>query len=165
MQTEKSIKSLLTVVTLVSLILCATIMIGIYTNSRWKRIRDVRRVADAQQIIKAIEFYILDFGQLPENETQDEWDSSFDPGNSNQTLFKSLREKKLLSQVFDPVNNNAFNYRYHKFKAGEYGCSRTFAIFQITSFEGRGDNIGSGFCPDRDFTKEAPNGFTVQWFE
>lgn len=166
MQTEKGIKSILTVVILVSIILCVTVIIGIYMNDRWKKMRNIRRNADLQQVIKAIDMYTLENnGNLPANETNYEWDSSFDPANSNQTLFKTLREKKLLSTVFDPVNNKDYQYRYHKFQKGEYGCDRAFAIFQVTSFEGSSANIGSGSCPERDFTKEAPNGYTIQWFE
>ncbi|HNV97271.1 MAG TPA: hypothetical protein PKL13_03055 [bacterium] len=166
MSTEKDTKSLFLIFVLVFMILCATVMVGIYMNNRWKRMRDIRRRGDLQQIIKVIDMYALENnGNLPENETNYEWDSSFDPKSSNQILFKTLKEKKLLSTVFDPVNNKDYQYRYHKFQKGEYGCDRSFAIFQVTSFEDSSENIGSGSCPERDFTKEAPNGFTIQWFE
>jgi len=65
---------------------------------------------------KAINFYSLDKNYLPPNETEREWDSSYDPGNNHQTLFKTLREEELLSHIFDPKNDLEHNYKYHRFR-------------------------------------------------
>lgn len=165
MEKEKSVKSALMIFFLTIILFCVVIIVGTYMNNRWKKMRDIRRSADVQQVIKVMEVYQSNYNKLPDNETRDDWDKSYDPKTSNQTLFKTLRDANLISPIFDPVNNEQFLYKYHKFDAGEYGCDRAFAIFQIVSFEEKVNNIGSGFCPDRDFTKEAPNGYTIQWFE
>ncbi len=165
METEKYTHSLLTAAFLIMIIFFTVIVMGSYMNDRWKKIRDVKRTSDAQQVIKAIEIYKSINDTLPENETLDSWDRSYDLKTANAVLFKTLRDRNLISQVFDPTNNEQFYYRYHKFDKGEYGCSRAFAIFQVVSFETNALNIGSGLCPKRDFTKEALNGYTVQWFE
>lgn len=165
MYTGKHINSVLSTVFLIIIVICSIIILGAYMNDRWKKIRDIRRRGDVQQVIKVVEFYKLRYNSLPDNETENDWDSSYDPDNNNQTLFKTLREKKLLSHIFDPKNNEEYHYRYHKFESGEYGCNRTFAIFQVTSFEEDVYNHGKCECPERNFIDEAPNGFTYQWFE
>jgi len=165
METEKGTKSILNILILVSIILCSTLIIGLYTKSQQKKIRDTIRMENAQQIRTAIELYKLEFDQLPDNQTQNEWDVSYETIDARKTLFRNLIEKFFLSDVSDPLNNQNFHYRYHKFQEGEYGCKKSFAIFQIVSFERKFDNTGFGVCPHRDFTKEAPNGYTIQWFE
>ena len=52
-----------------------------------------------------------------------------------------------------------------RFEKGEYGCERPFAIFQVVNFETLVADNGEGACPERNFVLEAPNGYTIQWFE
>ncbi|MDD4289990.1 MAG: hypothetical protein PHH83_01795 [Patescibacteria group bacterium] len=165
MQEQKSAKSILNILYLVLIILCLTIIAGLYINSQHKKIRDAVRLESLKQIKMLIELYRLEFDGLPENQTKDEWDRSFNLIDQSNTLFQNLKQIFFESNIADPANDNNFHYRYHKFQKGEYGCDKTFAIFQVTSFENEIKNIGSGSCPHRDFTKEAPNGFTIQWFE
>ncbi|MCD4704769.1 hypothetical protein K8R66_01700 [bacterium] len=165
MTNGKGINSLLSTALLVSIVICAVVVLGIYMNDRWKVMRDIRRKGDIKQVDKIVELYLLNYGKLPENQSDNEWDSSYDPQTKNKTLFKSLQDLNLISSIFDPKNDEVYNYRYHKFKAYEYGCNRSFAIFQVTGFEDEVDDHGKGECPDRDFAAEVPNGYTIQWFE
>lgn len=135
----------------------------IYLNSRWERIRDIRRTADAQSIIKALDFYSVQFGKYPDNtdDDGDGWDKTND--SENRKFLESLTKIGLLSQlIFDPKNDQTHYYRYQKFAGGSFGCPRAFAVFQIASFEARNENYGTGRCPKLDWTSLAPYGFT--WF-
>jgi hypothetical protein len=165
MNQEKNINSLISIIFIIVIIICGIIVLGVYMNDRWKNMRDIRRQADIKNTIKAVDIYYLDHSKLPDNVTNNEWDSSYDLANNNQTLFKVLRDNNLLSQIFDPKNNEEYQYRYHKFKRGEYGCSRTFAIFQVTKFETEVEDHGQGECLSRNFVLDAPNGYTYMWFE
>lgn len=165
MPNEKSIKSLISIIFIIIILVCGIIIFGVYMNEKWKSMRDVRRRGDIQTVMKAINFYLLDENGLPQNETNNEWDSSYNPDNNHQTLFKTLREGELLSYIFDPKNDLEHNYKYHRFEKGEYGCNRPFAIFQVTNFETLVYDNGEGACPERNFVLEAPNGYTIQWFE
>lgn len=165
MNQEKSINSLLSLIFIIIIVICGIVILGVYMNDRWKTMRDIRRQADLQIVVKAIDMYYLNNGKLPDNSTNNQWDSSYDLENNNQTLFKALRNEKLLSPIFDPKNNEEYQYRYHKFRRGEHGCDRTFAIFQITKFETEVDDHGSGECLSKNFVLDIPNGYTYMWFE
>ena len=162
---EKNTNSLLSIIFIIIIVICGMIILGIYMDDRWRKMRDIKRQADIKTVIQAINLYHLNNNKLPDNSTNAQWDSSYDLENSNQTLFKVLRDANLLSPIFDPKNNKEYQYRYHKFEKGEYGCNRTFAIFQVIKFESEVGDHGRGSCPDKNFVLEAPNGFTRQWFE
>lgn len=146
------------------LVFVCALLIGalFYFNSRWAKIRDIRRLADSASITKALDFYFLENGFYPEAGSDDGngWDKTNDPA---RVFIRPLSELGLISSlIFDPKNNEDYFYRYQKFVAGEYGCDRPFAVFQIASFETTRDNAGIGACPDYNFTALAPAGFT--WF-
>ena len=65
---------------LVVLICGALIFAIFYLNSHWGDIRDIRRQADAQSIIKALDFYNIQIGYYPKNSENDGdgWDKSND---------------------------------------------------------------------------------------
>jgi hypothetical protein len=165
MNQAKDINSFLTIIFIIIIVICGIVILGISMNDKWKNMRDIKRHADIKSVVKAIDIYYLDNNRLPDNVTDSEWDSSYDLETSNQTLFKVLRDSKLLSPIFDPKNNEEYHYRYHKFRKGQYGCNKAFAIFQVTKFESEVSDYGRGECPDKNFVLEAPNGFTYQWFE
>ncbi len=157
---------LVEVIFYVFLIFGAVMWLGLYMIDKWERIRDLQRQTDARYVRNVVDMYLLNYDFLPENETGYDWDYSYNiKTNQVSILFNNLREKKIISPIFDPMNNSKYHYKYHKFKAGEYGCDRAFAIFQVSSFEGKIANHGSGSCPEKDFVKDAPNGYTIQWFE
>jgi len=157
-----AIKVYLSRIIVVVLMCGALIFAIIYLNSRWADIRDIRRRADAQSIIKALDFYSIQTGYYPKNSENDGdgWDKSNDLARS---FLHPLSEFGLISSlIFDPKNNETYYYRYQKFAAGVFGCSRAFAVFQITDFENNISDLGYGSCPEFNWIKLAPNGFT--WF-
>jgi len=133
---------------LLLVLIMVSLLVGsiIYLNSRWAKIRDIRRQADAQSITKALNFYQAQFGNYP--------DSLDDDGDAKVGLLPSL--------VFDPQNDEEHYYRYQKFEPGDFGCQKPYAVFQVASFETKDKNSGSGSCPDIDWVHYAPLGFT--WF-
>ncbi len=138
----------------------------VYLNSRWSRIRDVRRNADAKSVIKALEYYNQTYGKYPEtnNEDGEGWDKSNDL--ADLSFLDPIVSLGLLSlRPFDPINDEARYYRYQKFARGDFGCTRPFIIFQVTEFETEVLDHGSGECPKFNFTELAPNGYTYQAFE
>jgi hypothetical protein len=137
-----------------------------YLNSRWGLIRDIRRLADAQQIVKGIQYYYNQFEELPESQSADNsgWDKS------NNLIKRVFLEPLLTAGIlqrhpFDPKNDNEYYYRYKKFPAGTYGCARAFSVFQVMKYETNGLAPGWGVCQTVDFTKLAPSGYTWQEFE
>lgn len=133
-----------------------------YLNSRWEKIRDIRRQADASSIIKALDYYNVQFGAYPENSDNDGdgWDNSNDA--ADRKFLEPLNKVGLLPALaFDPKNDDVYHYRYQKFSSGDFGCERPYAVFQITKFE-EVQNLGRGECPQVNWTKLAPNGYT--WF-
>ena len=132
-----------------------------YLNSRWAKIRDIRRLADAYTITKALDFYNLQFASYPDSVDNDGdgWDKSNDP--AERTFLEPLTSIGLLSSlVFDPQNNEEHYYRYQKFVAGDFGCPRPYAVFQVASFETKEQSPGNGSCPDINWAEIAPEGFT-----
>ncbi len=163
-----SINSLLSIIFIIIIVICGIVILGLYMEDRWKVMRDIKRHNDIGAVIRAVDMYYLNNGVLPKNSSTKSWDSSYDLENKNQTLFKVLRDAKLLSPIFDPKNNDDYHYQYHKFERGEYGCNKAFAIFQVTKFESKNsknDDHGQGKCPGKNFVLDAPNGYTYQWFE
>ena len=131
-----------------------------YLNGRWEKIRDIRRQADAGAIVKALDFYNLQFGNYPENSDDDGegWDKSNDA--ADRKFLESLGKVGLLSALaFDPKNDDFYYYRYQRFDQGDFGCSRPYAVFQVTQFE-EVKYLGRGECPEVNWTTLAPNGYT-----
>ncbi len=156
----KAILGRLMMVVFICLLLVSSI---IYLNRRWEKIRDIRRAADAQTIVKALDFYNFQLGEYPVTADNDGegWDKSND--QKERTFLEPLVKLGLLpSLVFDPKNDADHYYRYQKFTEGDFGCDRSFAVFQITSFEDKNNNPGRGECPEINWVKLAPQGYT--WF-
>ncbi len=133
-----------------------------YLNQRWEKIRDIRRRVDAQSIIKALDYYNVQIGAYPENSDDDGdgWDKSND--EQDRKFLEPLNKVGLLTVLaFDPTNDDSHYYRYQKFNAGDFGCSRPYVVFQVASFE-EVKELGRGECPEINWTKLAPNGYT--WF-
>ncbi|MCX6786081.1 MAG: hypothetical protein NTZ18_04525 [Candidatus Komeilibacteria bacterium] len=150
---------------LMIVVFITALLIGsiIYLNQRWERIRDIRRMADTQSVIKALEFYNVQLGHYPDKlpNDGDGWNKS-NTKVEGRFLEPLVKIGLLPALVFDPLNNATYYYRYQRFASGSFGCSRNFAVFQVTDFEANNDNHGQGRCPGLDFSTLAPNGFT--WF-
>ncbi|PIT90611.1 MAG: hypothetical protein COU22_01185 [Candidatus Komeilibacteria bacterium CG10_big_fil_rev_8_21_14_0_10_41_13] len=163
MADELSPKSLIIRILFLILIVFFLVLSVLYVNKRWEKIRDIRRQADAKSIVKALDFYNIQFGEFPENvdDDGDGWDKTND--QEKRTFLNPLVDIGLLpSLVFDPKNDEDYYYRYQKFAAGEFGCKRSFAVFQVSKFESEPKNVGQGECPDLNWIQLAPQGYT--WF-
>ncbi len=151
-----------------TLVLFLIVLVVVSLDVVRTKVKDTKRRADIKQLQTALEMYQARFNKYPDVRDKDiaEWDSSFEPAGQPQQFLSLLEAKKVVDRVpRDPVNNKIYFYRYSKYPAGSYGCSKPFYILQIMNFEGVTDNHGSGQCPERNFAAEAPNGYTVQVFQ
>jgi len=131
------------------------------------KVRDVKRRADIKVLTKALDLYYDKYGKYPDstNDWQG-WDLSIGYNGSKAEFINKLREESLLDrEIKDPINNVAYYYSYQKFKAGDYGCKNSFYILQVANFELPTENNGRGECPELNWAKLAPNGYTVQVFD
>ncbi|MFW0862458.1 MAG: hypothetical protein ACKKL6_02625 [Candidatus Komeilibacteria bacterium] len=152
---------------LMVVVMIAAIIFGAsYMNNRWGRVRDIRRQGDAQAIVKALDFYYSQYGHYPEvkDDDGDGWDKSNDKGGAD-FLNQLVSSGYLTAVPFDPLNDDTYYYRYKKFLKGEYGCDDDFYVFQIARFETSENSLGHGSCPNLDWTKIAPLGYTVMTLE
>jgi len=131
------------------------------------KVRDVKRRADIKILIRALDLYHDKYGKYPDsiNDWQG-WDLSISyNGNKAEFINKLIEENLIDREVKDPVNDTAYHYRYAKFQAGDYGCKNSFYILQIANFELSTEDNGRGECPELDWAKLAPNGYTLQGFD
>ena len=130
--------------------------------------RDAKRRADISQIVKALDLYHDKHGYYPKENSDDNqgWENSItSTGSDNNNFLSILKKEKFIDHIpFDPINNVIYYYRYQRFTKEDTGC-KNFYILQITNFEKKSKNKGSGQCKDIDFTKLSPNGYTIQKFE
>lgn len=129
--------------------------------------RDMKRRADISILIKALALYHDKYGRYPNSiDDWQGWDLSISYNGGPTSFLNKLTEDGLVDrQVKDPVNDAAYHYRYQKFRAGDSGCQNSFYILQVVNFELSTKNNGRGECPELDWTKLAPNGYTVQDFD
>lgn len=160
-----NVHSLPTTVFYIFLIAIWVIILGVYINREIKDVRDLKRSTDISTIRSVVNMHIMDFQKLPDNISLDFWDYGYKLKKESKFVLYNLFEKGLFNNsVVDPLNNKKYYYRYHKFGAGEYGCDKEFAIFQIFSFERPVSDHGNGSCPNKNFVDDAPKGYTIQWF-
>ena len=129
--------------------------------------RDVKRRSDIKVLIKALDLYHDKYNKYPDsiNDWQG-WDLSISHNGGKVEFVNKLEEDGLVDrEIKDPINDVAYHYRYSKFQAGDYGCENSFYILQIANFELSTKNNGRGECPELDWAKSAPNGYTVQSFD
>ncbi|OIO46509.1 MAG: hypothetical protein AUJ28_02410 [Parcubacteria group bacterium CG1_02_37_51] len=153
---------------IVGFMIMAVIFGAIYMNKRWSKIRDIRRQGDAQAIVKALNYYYSQYGYYPDATDDDEggWDYSNDTEQGGANFMDTLVKAGYLVAVpFDPKNDDIYYYRYKKFASDEYDCAKPFYVFQVARFETEDLQIGYGSCPNIDWTKIAPNGYTAMEIE
>jgi len=139
-----------------------------YMGQRWSKIRDIRRQGDAQAIIKALDYYYSQYGVYPDitDDDGDGWDRSNDTKEGGANFLEPLVVAGYLTAIpFDPRNDQLYYYQYKKFEAGEYACEKPFYVFQVVRFETDEIKHGYGSCPNLDWTKIAPQGFTAMALE
>jgi hypothetical protein len=168
MESSVSAGQILSKVLIVGFMVVAVVFGSFYMNKRWSKIRDIRRQGDAQAIIKALSYYYSQYGFYPDAGDNDEngWDYSNDTEQGGANFMSSLVSAGYLAAVpFDPKNDDIYYYRYKKFESDEYDCAKPFYVFQVARFETDNSKIGYGSCPNIDWTKIAPNGYTVMELE
>ncbi len=127
------------------------------------KVRDTKRKADINQIVKALDIYYDRHGKYPESEDDWQgWDMTISPSGGSSNFLKPLYDENILiGQIRDPLNNNTYFYRYQKFPYGSNNCLYEYYVLQIVNFETYQNDHGQGSCPKYNFAKELPNGFTI----
>lgn len=148
-------------IVLIGALVFCLVLIMIMFNQHWSKIRDQRRTADIQAIRNSLEMYSLQLGQYPATQAdRGGWDTTLDVKTAG--FLSEVQQKGFLkNNPFDPINDQDHYYRYQFFPAGSFGCSKPFYIFQVMKFETDGVP-GIGSCPKKDFTQQAPLGFTLK---
>jgi len=150
------------------IVACVMIIFFVGMDDIRAKVRDNKRKADLSEIAKALELYYDRYGSYPEVMDDDwqGWDASYEPEGQQFEFLRVLTQRGILSaDPKDPYNDASYFYRYRHFKEGEYGCNDPYYILQVVNFETVQDQHGSGHCPEKDFTKDLPNGYTVMGIE
>jgi len=148
-------------------IICLTVFSFFAFNNSREKSRDVKRKADLQILMLALDIYHDKHGAYPESADDAQgWDVSYAVRVKADDFLAVLRQENLIDrEIRDPLNNDKYFYRYRKFPAGVFGCSKPFYILQIINFETPMGQIGMGKCSKLDWTKQAPYGYTLQGYD
>ena len=152
-------------ISFIIVVICiATIIISGF-DTIMAKIRDVKRKADVNSVVKALDLYYDEYGFFPESiDDWRGWDLTYE--YKEKGFLDILKEKRYIDRVVkDPINNATHHYRYQKYPAGSFGCEKSFYILQILSFELPTYKNGGGSCSELNWTELAPNGYTVQMFD
>lgn len=129
------------------------------------RSRDAARLVDANQLVSALDEYVLKEGNFPANLDNDAsgWDCNFDPADPGG-FIEILETEGYMVTPPDPLNNLTSCYtggmRYFRYGAGAYGCSATKGDFYILIIDDIETSTGvhedsPGFsCPSRNWQTE-----------
>lgn len=132
------------------------VIVSIYDYA--KGIRDVRRTADVNKIIAALQMYNQQYEHYPKPTKAD--DGDWDTTKDNEFLHDLIDSKYLLNSPFDPVNNDEYYYRYRYFNAYESGCNQPMAVLQVVNFEEKSYQVNKLVCQSEIVGDMPENGFT-----
>ena len=153
---------LLVVIAIIGLL--ATIVLVSLNNARMKA-RDATRIANAQEVVKALKMYHLNHNRYPSptgDACCDGWDVGYCNADSSDGFITALETEGLLGKVpGDPKYSGGCGpYRYYRYGAGSGGCDASkgaFFVLGITNMETSGrphpNSIGWS-CPTRDWQGE-----------
>ena len=117
--------------------------------------RDARRLADVVAIREALERHRAERGDYPpahRSASAGGWDVSHD----GAFLAELVRAGYLDEERHDPLDDDAFHYRYYRYDGGEFGCAHgPFFVLGVRAFETAGFaplDPGSFRCGDRDWS-------------
>jgi len=149
------------------MMVCLLAVLFFYFSDYRSKARDVKRKADIQILMKALDIYHDRHGSYPGSDDDFKgWDVSYGFGGKPAAFLPVLQKEKILDrEVVDPLNSNKYYYRYRKFPGTSNGCSKPFYILQLISFESLALDKGMGKCKDFDWTKLAPYGYTLQGYD
>jgi len=162
-------------------ILVVVVIIGILAsivvvsfNSTLRKSRDARRLADMQEIIKALDTYYVEHNQYPGHvsvygECEGScgcWDTSTvdNDGDGKPFIEPLIDEHYLKTTPQDPINNGncttGFAYRYYRYDAGSYNCDSSHGAYYVIGVNdmessGRPHPQSPGWqCPNRNWQNE-----------
>lgn len=150
-----------TLVELIAVVLILAALAGVLVprvSDRLAAARDARRLADIGRIRDAVERFFLDKGRYPApapNPAYGGWDVSNDGD-----LIPELVEAGYLERApADPLNTDAYAYRYYVYSKSSYGCvgPGSYYVLGVRAFETPGyrDADSSSFgCVGRDWSTE-----------
>lgn len=146
---------LFTVTIIVIFLIC--IMVNAWTMTA-KRGRDSKRLVDVAQIQKALDTYVYEKNEFPEeNSIGGKWEI----GIKDQEFISALKKEKFISFVpIDPTSARDRFYYYYVFPAGAFGCDENkgkFYVLGISDMEAsaRPHPASPGWkCPTRDWQED-----------
>ena len=118
--------------------------------------RDARRLHDIQVVRDAVEQYRLDKGRYPAaRQAAGGWDVSSD----GDFIPDLVSEGYLTEAVRDPIDDDTYQYRYHVYPRGRFGCvgPDEFYVLGVRTFETAAfaaENTGQFECSGRDWGQE-----------
>ena len=125
-----------TLTELVAVIVIISILAGTVSIRIVKTIqkgRDVRRIADIDSLVTALQTYYLDYGQYPD--TSDSWTYSTDAD-----FLSALTSGNYITQTIqDPKNDSTYKYAYKRFSSAD----TPYAVIGCTKFEALSSMGGS----------------------
>jgi type II secretory pathway pseudopilin PulG len=127
-------------------------------TNRMALARDMRRLADVQDVKAAIEAYRADKGVLPaaqQNASYGGWDVSQD----GDFIPELVRAGYLERTPHDPLDDETYNYRYFVYEPGAGGCAcdGPFYVIGVRAFETADfalKNKGGYKCANRNWGDE-----------
>lgn len=143
-------------------VLGAIIFVSIGGNPQAKA-RDVRRLADLNNIRQAVWLYYFDKGVFPARTSDsccDGWDQGYCSADGSDGFIQPLVTEGYLPVVpGDPkFSGSCSGYSYYVYNAGSYGCDASrgkFFVLGIRNLEANANLSGSGWqCPSRNWQGE-----------
>lgn len=165
-QTKLNGFTLVEILIVIGIIIVLAVVVFVGLPEAVARSRDATRLSDANQIIHALDEYLIREGTFPSNRDNDYggWDCNYDISDTGG-FISDLTDDGYISPVFDPYESYTSctqgGMRYYRYNAGSYGCSSSkgpIYILQIVNLEGTsGTHSDSpGFsCSGRDWGTEA----------
>lgn len=118
-----SLLELLVVIALIGML--AAIVLSVLSGAQ-RDAKDKRRIADIQQLQKALELYHIDHSGYPKES------EGFNGNISENELFQAALEPYLSGTPVDPINNDTYFYYYD----GSHQCgNNTYAVIFARQME------------------------------
>ncbi len=150
MKIKKNIKTGFTLIELLVVIailgILATIGLGSYTSTQAKS-RDARRKSDLENVQKALEMYLNDFGSYPEDDSGSiadfDWGQTFrDPDKATTIYMKELPQDPVSSQNYYYVSGDSWYKLYARLENSNDICFSNNSFCKSDGF--LNTNCGSG---------------------
>lgn len=158
--------TLVEVLIVISTLIILAVIVFFMLPEAVARSRDATRLTDANQIISALDQYLVREGTFPANQDNDynDWDCNVD-GTDNEGFIRGLTEAGLIATIMDPRTDYAScadgGTRYQLFTAGTHGCDANKGDFYVLEIVDLEHTVGThpdspGFsCSGYDWQTEA----------